>query len=128
MPEFKKRQFLDFEKPIKDLYDQLEQIKSMGPISQLIGMVPGLSSDKLKDANIDDKLMARTEAIIKSMTPRERENPSTVNNSRKKRISTGSGTKVQDINTLLKQFEQMQKMMKQLDPKKMSKHGGFPFM
>ena len=89
----------------------MEQIKKMGPISQLLGMIPGMGA-QLKDIQIDDKQVARVEAIILSMTPKEREKPEIVNASRKKRIAAGSGMQVQDVNRLLKQFEEMKKMMK----------------
>jgi signal recognition particle subunit SRP54 len=78
-----------------------------------MGMMPGVKPGALKDAKIDEKAMARTEAIIKSMTRREREKPEIINASRKKRIAAGSGTTVEDVNKLLKQFDQMLKMMKQ---------------
>ena len=105
-----------------DFLDQLEQMKNMGPITQMLGMIPGMNSKMLKDVDVDDKQLGHVEAIIKSMTKKERENPHIINSSRKKRIATGSGTRIQDVNNLLKQFEQMQKMMKQFgDPKKLKK-------
>lgn len=105
-----------------DFLDQLEQMKNMGPITQMLGMIPGMNSKMLKDVDVDDKQLGHVEAIIKSMTKKERENPHIINSSRKKRIAMGSGTKIQDVNNLLKQFEQMQKMMKQFgDPKKLKK-------
>ncbi len=99
---------------LNDFLDQLEQMKNMGPISQIAGMIPGVNANALKNANVDEKQFDRTGAIIKSMTPKERENPSVINSGRKKRIAAGSGTSVQDVNRLLKQFEDMQKMIKQL--------------
>lgn len=97
---------------LEDFLTQMRQIKKMGPISQLIGMIPGVGS-QLKDIQIDDKQVARIEAIVLSMTPLERRKPEIINASRKKRIATGSGMQVQDVNKLLKQFEEMKKMMKQ---------------
>ena len=96
---------------LEDFLSQMQQIKKMGPISQLLGMIPGMGA-QLKDIEIDDKQVARVEAIILSMTPKEREKPEIVNASRKKRIAAGSGMQVQDVNRLLKQFEEMKKMMK----------------
>ena len=98
---------------MNDLLQQLRQIKKMGDLRKLVSMVPGVGS-KADDIEIDDKAMGRTEAIITSMTPAERAKPSLINPSRKKRIAAGSGTQVQDVNRLLKQFEQMQAMMKKL--------------
>jgi len=112
-----------------DFLEQLEQMKNMGPLSQIVNMIPGMNSKMLKDVDVDDKQLAHVEAIIKSMTKKERENPEIINSSRKRRIANGSGTKIQDVNNLLKQFEMMQKMMKQFsDPKKL-KRGKirFPF-
>ena len=119
----------DLEKKIRestftldDYLEQFAQIKSMGSMEQLAGMIPGMGS--LKDAKIDEKAIARTEAIIKSMTKREREKPDILNASRKKRIAAGSGTSVEEVNKLLRQFEQITKLMKQFsDPKKMAKFG-----
>ena len=97
----------------EDFLAQMRQIKKMGPISQLIGMLPGIGA-QLKDIDIDDKQVNRVEAIVLSMTPLERRKPEIINASRKKRIASGSGMQVQDVNRLLKQFEEMKKMMKQL--------------
>ncbi len=97
---------------LNDLLDQMKQISKMGPIKNILGMLPG--GDKLKDVDVDDRQMYRLEAIILSMTPAERAKPSIVNPSRKRRIAAGSGMQVSDVNRLLRQFEQMQKMMKQL--------------
>lgn len=99
-----------------DLLDQMRQIRKMGSMKSIIGMLPGVG-DKIKDADIDDKQFIRIEAMITSMTKAERAKPSIINPSRKKRIAAGSGTKVEDINRLLKQFEQMQKVMKQFTGK-----------
>ena len=99
---------------LSDFYDQLVQIKGMGSLSDIAGMLPGMNAKALEGASVDEKALARTEAIILSMTPEERENPSILNNSRKKRIAAGSGTQVVDINRLLKQFDLMQQMSRQL--------------
>ncbi len=101
---------------MNDLLDQMKQIKKMGSMKSIIGMLPGLG-DKLKDVDIDESGLVRIEAIITSMTKAEREKPSIINPSRKRRIAAGSGTKVEEINRLLKQFDQMQKMMKQFTGK-----------
>lgn len=98
---------------LNDLVDQMKQIRKMGPIKQIIGMLPGVG-DKISDMDIDDRQLNRLEAIITSMTPAERAKPSIINPSRKKRIAAGSGNSVADVNRLLRQFEEMQKMMKQL--------------
>lgn len=97
-----------------DFLVQLEQMKNMGPLEDIIKMLPGVNSKALKGLNIDPKVMDRTEAIIKSMTNAEREKPSLINNSRKKRIANGSGTTIGDVNKLLKQFEETKKMMKKM--------------
>jgi len=94
----------------------MKQIKKMGSMKSIIGMLPGVG-DKLKDIDVDDSQLNRIEAIITSMTKAERAKPSIINPSRKKRIAAGSGNKVEDVNRLLKQFEQMQKMMKQFTGK-----------
>ncbi len=114
-----------------DFLDQLQQMKNMGPLSDLLGMMPGMNSKALKNINIDDKEFVKVEAIIQSMTLAERSDASIINASRKKRIAAGSGTRVQDVNRLLKQFKQTQKMMKQLSGMaKKGKRGGFglPFL
>jgi signal recognition particle subunit SRP54 len=94
-----------------DFLEQIAMIKKMGPLKDLLGMLPGMDK-QLKNVNIDDKAFSKVEAIIHSMTKQERENPRLINGSRRIRISKGSGTSVQDVNNLLKQFEQMQKLMK----------------
>ena len=99
-----------------DLLDQMKQIKRMGSMKSILGMLPGVG-DKIKDADIDDSQLTRIEAMITSMTKAERAKPSIINPSRKKRIANGSGTKVEDVNRLLKQFDQMQTMMKQFTGK-----------
>ena len=109
---------------LDDYLEQFAQIKNMGSIEQLMGMMPGMKAGSLKDAKIDEKAIARTEAIIKSMTKREREKPDILNASRKKRIAAGSGTTVEEVNKLLRQFEQTTRLMKQFsDPKLMAKFG-----
>ena len=98
---------------MNDLLDQMKQIRKMGPLKQIMGMLPGMG-DKLKDVEIDDHQLLRIEAMITSMTPAERAKPSIVNPSRKRRIAAGSGNTVADVNRLLKQFDEMQKFMKQM--------------
>ena len=99
---------------LQDYLEQLRSMKDMGSIEDIIGMVPGMDAKALKGAKIDPKAMARTEAIILSMTPKERANPSLLNASRKKRIAAGSGTSVVEINRLLKGFDAMNAMVKQM--------------
>ncbi|MBQ2754164.1 MAG: signal recognition particle protein [Clostridia bacterium] len=108
---------------LDDFLDQMEQMKKMGPLENLLGMIPGIDAKALQGATVDEKKLAHIEAIIKSMTKKERSNPSIINSSRKRRIAAGSGTNVQQVNALLKQFEQMQKMVKQFG--KMNKKGAF---
>ncbi len=98
---------------LQDYYDQLQQLRGMGDLSQLAGMMPGNLGRQLQGATIDEKQMAHTEAIILSMTPQEREDPRILNASRKKRIAAGCGLQVVDVNRLLKQFEMMQQITKQ---------------
>lgn len=121
----KKIRSMDF--TLDDFLDQMNQVKKLGPLEQVLGMIPGLAgAKKLKDVKLDEKELVFVEAIIKSMTPAERNEPERVlNGSRKRRIAQGSGTTVQDVNRLLKQFEQTKKMMKQfLDMEKTLKKGG----
>lgn len=99
---------------LTDYLDQMRQMKKMGSMEQLVGMIPGMKQDALKNAKIDESALGRVEAIILSMTEKEREHPDIINASRKKRISAGSGTSVEEVNRLLRQFEQINKMMKQL--------------
>ena len=108
---------------LDDYLQQLAQLKNMGNLEQLMGMIPGMKPGALKDAKIDEKAMAHTEAIIHSMTKAEREHPDIINASRKKRIAVGSGTSVEEVNKLLKQFEQMLKMMKQFTNMGKTKQG-----
>jgi len=120
----------------EDFLEQMEQLKKMGPLDQLFDMIPGMGS--LKGFKVDEKQMARVEAIVKSMTKEEKRNPDILNASRRRRIAEGSGTTIQDVNRLIKQFEDMKKMMKQFSSmmggsgkKKMMKKFGkrmrFPF-
>ena len=99
---------------LQDYLEQMRSIKSMGSMEDILGMVPGIDARQLKGAKIDEKAMARTEAIILSMTQKERDNPAILNASRKKRIAAGSGTSVVEINRLLKGFEAMNQMAKQM--------------
>ena len=98
---------------LEDFLEQFEQLKKMGPLSGLLDMVPGMNKLKGQDVEIDEREMERTVAIIKSMTTKERLDPNILNAGRRKRIAAGSGTTVQDVNKLIKQYEQMKKMMKQ---------------
>ena len=131
---FDEKKALELEKKIRsqrfdlnDYLDQLRQMKNMGSLESLLAMIPGMGAKALRGAKIDEGQLSRVEAIICSMTKKERENPEILNGSRKKRIANGSGTDVAQINLFLKQFEQMQKMMKMFsDPKKMRKMR-FPF-
>ena len=112
---------------LQDFYDQMVQLKSMGSMEDILAQMPGGAS--MKDIKLDPKAMAHTEAIILSMTPKERENPSIIGASRKKRIAVGCGLRVEDVNKLLKSFEQMKKLMKQFSSpgaaKKLKRMGGF---
>ncbi len=123
---------------LNDLYAQFEQIEKMGNIKSLLNMIPGVAG-KVKDEDIDEKKMPHSKAIISSMTKREREKPSIIDGKRKRRIASGSGTSVEEVNQLLKQFDQMQKVMKQMGfsgkgkkkrfpkfPMNMNGMGGFP--
>ena len=120
---------------LSDYLDQMRQLKSMGDIGDIAGMIPGVDAKALKGAKMDAKMLSRQEAIILSMTQAERNNPAMLNSSRKKRIAAGSGTSVVDVNRLLKQYDAMQQMVKQLSGKNMKKlqkkmgrmgGGGFP--
>jgi len=98
---------------LEDFLEQLQEVKKMGPLSQVLGMLPG--AHRLpQDATVDDHALVRIEAMIRSMTREERQRPQILNGSRRKRIAVGSGTSVQEVNRLLKQYEQMQKMMRTL--------------
>jgi signal recognition particle subunit SRP54 len=107
---------------LADYLDQMDQLRHMGPLDSILKMMPGVNQAALRDVKIDDRQIDRMEAIILSMTPLERRKPQIINSSRKKRIAAGCGQKVEDVNRLLKQFEQTQKMMKQF-----SKDGGKKF-
>ncbi len=100
---------------LSDYLDQLRQLKSMGSLESIMAMMPGMNSGALKDAKIDENALAKTEAIILSMTQKERDRPDIINGSRRKRIAKGSGTSVEEVNRLMKQYEQMNKMFKQLN-------------
>jgi len=108
---------------LEDMRKQLVQMRNMGGMDGLMGMLPGMGKlkDQVKKANIDEKMLKRQEAIIQSMTPQEKANPKVIHANRKKRIANGSGTSVQDVNKVLKQYQQMSKMMKQVS--KMGKKG-----
>lgn len=118
---------------LEDFLDQIEQMKKMGPIEQIIGMLPGVDNKMLKNIKIDDKEVVRIQCIIQSMTKKERFDPEIIDSSRRKRIALGSGTSVQDVNKLLKQFKDTKKMMKKFSsmmgkPSKKKNKFGFPFM
>jgi signal recognition particle subunit SRP54 len=106
------KKLVDGKFTLDDFLEQLQQLKKMGPLQNVLGMLPGVGA-QLKGAEVSDDQVKRTEAIIRSMTPAERENPQIINGSRRSRIANGSGTQVQDVNRLVKQFAEMQKMMKQ---------------
>jgi signal recognition particle subunit SRP54 len=113
---------------LEDFLDQMDQLKKMGPLDQILGMIPGISSSKLKGLQVDEGQIKKVEAIIQSMTPEERRKPQIIGSSRKQRIARGSGTSTQDVNRLLQQFAQMQKLVKQfgkMSPRKMGQ--AFPF-
>ncbi len=118
-----------------DFLDQMQQMKKMGPLNQILGMLPGVNAKQLGNLQVDEKKMAHIEAIILSMTQKERENPEIINPSRKRRIAAGSGVEVYEVNALMKRFEQMQKMVKMMTKggkkgmkgmKGMMGRGGFP--
>ena len=116
---------------LEDLLDQMEQVRKMGSMKDILGMLPGVGK-KLKDVDVDDRQLDRMKAIIQSMTLKERRNPDIINPSRKRRIAAGCGMQVEDVNRLLNQYRQMQKMMKQLNSKnsrrmmkRMGGRGGF---
>ena len=111
---------------LTDYYDQMVQLRGMGGLSEIASIMPGMSGKAFKNASIDEKALSRTEAIILSMTVEERENPALLNNSRKRRIAAGSGTSVVDLNRLLKQYDMLQVLAKQMASGKMPK--GMPGM
>ncbi|MBO5010109.1 MAG: signal recognition particle protein [Clostridia bacterium] len=112
---------------LEDFLDQMRQLKKMGNLDQILAMMPGANTGALKNAQVDEKQMDRIEAMILSMTPSERLHPEIINGSRRKRIAMGSGTQVEDLNRLLRQFDQMKKMMKQFSGKNMKKLAGMRF-
>ena len=110
---------------LEDFLTQIKQVRKMGPLSGILGMLPGMGALKeLKNAPLDEGELDRVEAIILSMTPSERRNPRLIDGSRRRRIAAGSGTNVQQVNQLLGQFKQMQRMMKQVGKGKMSQLPG----
>jgi signal recognition particle subunit SRP54 len=114
---------------LDDFLKQMQQIKKMGSIKNILGMLPGMSNVKVDDSDVNEKTLSHVEAIIQSMTAKERANPAILNGSRRKRIAVGSGRSIQEVNRLMKQFDEMKKMMKQFSD--MGKHGkkrGFPGM
>ncbi len=106
---------------LNDYLDQMDQLRNMGDLGDLMAMVPGVDAKALKGAQVDEKALNRQKAVIQSMTPKERENPSVINASRKKRIAAGCGQSVVDVNRILKQYDAMNQMMKQFSGKKMKK-------
>lgn len=108
---------------LDDYLEQFRQVKGMGSLDEIVGMLPGIKPGALKDAKIDDKVIAHTEAIILSMTKDERAHPNIINGSRRKRIATGSGTSVEEVNRLLRQYNQVSKMIKQLSGQMVGKRG-----
>ncbi|MCI6221879.1 MAG: signal recognition particle protein [Selenomonadales bacterium] len=118
---------------LEQFLEQMQQIKKLGPLDTILGMIPGMGgiSQKLKEANVDEKEFDRVEAIIRSMTPKERQKPEIINGSRRKRIAAGCGMRVQDVNRLLKNFEDSKKLMKKMQGMaKFASKGGkmLPFM
>ena len=107
---------------LEDYKDQLKQLKKMGPLNQIVGMMPGMNRKMMKGLNLDDRQLIWTEAIISSMTPAERKDPLMINGSRRSRIAKGSGRSVQEVNQLLKQFDQMKKMMKKMGKMKLPRN------
>ena len=119
---------------LNDLLSQMQEMRKLGSMKDILSMLPGIGN-KIKDADIDESALGKTEAIIRSMTPKERANPDIINPSRKRRIAAGCGMQVEDVNRLLSQFKQMQKMFKQMNSKgnrkkmrRMGGMGGFPGM
>jgi signal recognition particle subunit SRP54 len=104
---------------LEDFLDQLKKIRRMGPLTSLLGMIPGLAGHQLSKMNVDEKELDRVEAIVLSMTPYERRHPELIKGSRRLRIAKGSGTTVQQVNQLVKQFDQMRKMMRGIQQGKM---------
>ena len=125
-PGFQKNKF-----DLNDLLSQMQEMRKLGSIKDILSMLPGIGN-KIKDSDIDESALGKTEAIIRSMTPKERSNPDIINPSRKRRIAAGCGMRVEDVNRLLSQYRQMQKMFKQMNSKSarkaMRRMGGFPGM
>ncbi|WP_209122413.1 signal recognition particle protein [Alkalihalobacillus sp. BA299] len=123
----RKMRTMDF--TFDDFLEQLDQVRNMGPLDEILGMMPGMNKMKgMKNLQVDDKQIGRVEAIVRSMTKQEKQDPSVINASRRRRIAKGSGTSIQDVNRLLKQFEDMKKMMKQMtNMGKGKKKGKMPF-
>lgn len=124
MSKMKKGEFT-----LDDFLKQMRQVKKLGSIQNILGMIPGMGKykDKLKDIDLDGKEMKHIEAIILSMTPKERANPDILNGSRRKRIAMGSGTHIQEVNRMIKQFKEMKKQMKKMKGKNMKVPKGFKF-
>ena len=125
------KKFRDNDFNLEDFLSQMKQIKKMGPIQNIIGMIPGLSQLKTDDLDVDEKVFTHMEAIINSMTIKERRNPAILNSSRKKRIARGSGRNIQEVNKLIRQFDDMKKVMKELTGmtgKGKKGRSGLPFM
>ncbi|MBW2182965.1 MAG: signal recognition particle protein [Deltaproteobacteria bacterium] len=112
---------------LEDFRSVFQQIKKMGPLQDILGMIPGVNNKALKSMQVDDKKLVRMEAILNSMTTKERGHPSVLNGSRRKRIAKGSGTSVQEVNKLIKQYMQTRKMMKSFSKGKMGNFGGLLF-
>jgi signal recognition particle subunit SRP54 len=124
--QFDEQQAKDLERKLRrneftleDFLEQMKQIRRMGPLSNLLGMLPGLGGHQLRNLKVDERELDRVQAIILSMTPEERRRPELIKGSRRLRIAKGSGTTVQQVNQLVKQFDQMRKMMRQLGRGKM---------
>ena len=118
---FDEKKALEMEKKLRtqqftfdDFLDQMQQVKKMGPLDQVLGMLPGMNAKNMQNMQVDEKKLVRVEAIIKSMTKGERNEPHIINGSRRKRIAAGSGTTIQEVNRLLKEFEEMKKLMKMM--------------
>ena len=105
-----------------DFLDQIQQVRKMGSLSSLLGMIPGIPAGKLKGLQVDDKAFDKIQAVIQSMTAEERRHPDIINGSRRRRIAVGAGSDIHSVNQLLNQFKQVQKMMKQLGSGRMPKN------
>jgi signal recognition particle subunit SRP54 len=112
---------------LQDFLEQMREMRKMGPLDQILGMLPGQMTKQLKGVQVDEKEMVKVEAVIQSMTKQERANPAIINGNRRRRIANGSGTRVQDVNRLLQQFEQSRKMMKQFAEMGKGKMPKMPF-